>query len=317
MAGTSIDQHLGPGAHGRPHVLHVTADEAAGGGHDEASDNEDRDQDEQPVAEADGVTHRPDDREHEEARQHEEGADGEADRAHPRRDGEGERRQDTGSDDGERGVDAGVADEGDRDVGGQREEHGEGGSDERRHGEHAEDQADVAPGQACGDDGADREADEVEDLDRRDEVGPVHRVEVEGLLILERGQRGEAGDGGGQEGQRDEDASQHTDLPDRPPGLAERRWRLSTGRSTTSGAGRRRRSGAGSPRSEARICSLSSSCSWRPRGGSRRRRPMATTTTMGTAKKKKGARQEKTAARPAPSSTPTMAPILMPERWAE
>ena len=39
------------------------------------------------------------------------------------------------------------------------------------------------------------------------------------------------GDGGGQEGQGDEDAAQHADLPDRPPGLAERRWRLSTGRS--------------------------------------------------------------------------------------
>ena len=44
---------------------------------------------------------------------------------------------------------------------------------------------------------------------------------------------------------------------------------------------------------------------------------MVTTITMGTAKKKKGARQLKTAARPAPSSTPTMAPMLMPERWAE
>ena len=76
-------------------------------------------------------------------------------------------------------------------------------------------------------------------------------------------------------------------------------------------------SGAGSPRSEASICSLSSSCSWRPRGGSRRRRPTTTTITMGTAKKKKGARQVKTEARPAPSSTPTMAPMLMPERWAE
>ncbi len=38
---------------------------------------------------------------------------------------------------------------------------------------------------------------------------------------------------------------------------------------------------------------------------------------MGTAKKKKGARHDHTAASPAPSSTPTMAPMLMPERWAE
>ena len=74
---------------------------------------------------------------------------------------------------------------------------------------------------------------------------------------------------------------------------------------------------AGSPRSEASICSLSSICSWRPRTGSRRRRPTTTTTTMGTAKKKNGARQLKTEARPAPRRTPTMAPMLMPERWAE
>ncbi len=44
---------------------------------------------------------------------------------------------------------------------------------------------------------------------------------------------------------------------------------------------------------------------------------MMTTTTIGTAKKKNGARHEKTAARPAPRRTPTMAPMLMPERCAE
>ena len=38
---------------------------------------------------------------------------------------------------------------------------------------------------------------------------------------------------------------------------------------------------------------------------------------MGTAKKKKGARQDQTAASPAPSSTPMMAPRLIPERCAE
>ena len=75
--------------------------------------------------------------------------------------------------------------------------------------------------------------------------------------------------------------------------------------------------GAGSPRSEASICSASSSCSCRPRGGSRRRRPIRTTTTIGTAKKKNGARHDQMAASPAPRSTPTMAPMLMPERWAE
>ncbi len=39
--------------------------------------------------------------------------------------------------------------------------------------------------------------------------------------------------------------------------------------------------------------------------------------TIGTAKKKNGARQVKMEASPAPRRTPTMAPMLMPERWAE
>ena len=160
-------------------------------------------------------------------------------------------------------------------LGAEREEHGERGGDERGHRQHAEDEADVAPGQAGGDDGADGEASEVEELDRRNEVGAVHRIEMERLLILQRGEGREPRDGGGEEGQGDEDAAQHADLPDGPPGLAERGrgldrevddvgWREGGGTSP---------SGAGSPRSEATICSLSSSCSWRPRGGSRRRRP--------------------------------------------
>ncbi len=37
----------------------------------------------------------------------------------------------------------------------------------------------------------------------------------------------------------------------------------------------------------------------------------------GHGEEEEGARQQKTAARPAPSRTPTMAPMLMPERWAE
>ena len=44
---------------------------------------------------------------------------------------------------------------------------------------------------------------------------------------------------------------------------------------------------------------------------------MMTTTAMGTAKKKKGARHDQMEANPAPSRTPTMAPMLMPDRWAE
>ena len=124
-AGLAVGQHLVPGAHGGPHVLHVASDEAAGAGHDEPADDEDGDQDEQAVAEAHRVAHRPDDRQHEEAGQHEQRADGEADGAHPRRDGEGERGEHAGPHDGQREVDAGVADEGQRDVGGQREEHGE------------------------------------------------------------------------------------------------------------------------------------------------------------------------------------------------
>ncbi len=184
--------------------------------------DEDRDQDEQAVAEPDGVAERADGRQHQEAGQDEEGADGEADRAHPGRDGQGERGQHAGADDGERGVDAGVADEGQRDVGRQREQHGEAGGDHGGHRQHAEDEADAAPGQPGGDDRADGEAQEVEELDRRDEVGALHGIEVERLLVLQRGEGGEAGDGGGQERQRDEDPPQHADLPDRAPGLAER-----------------------------------------------------------------------------------------------
>ena len=100
---------------------------------------------------------------------------------------------------------------------------------------------------------------------------------------------------------------------------------ISTGMSSTTGSdpsaaavgARPSSSATGSPRSDASICSLSSTCSWRPRGGSRRRRPTSTTTTMGTAKKKNGARHVNTAASPAPRRTPTMAPMLIPERWAE
>ncbi len=155
-AGVAVPQHLGPGAHGGPHVADVALDEAAGAGHDEAADDEDGDQDEEAVAEADRVAHRTDGREHEEAREDEERADGEADRAHPGRDGQGERGQDARAHDGQRDVDAGVADEGDRDVGGQREEDGERGRDDGGHGHHAEDEADVALGQPGGDDGARR-----------------------------------------------------------------------------------------------------------------------------------------------------------------
>ena len=80
--------------------------------------------------------------------------------------------------------------------------------------------------QAGGDDGAHGEAGEVEELNRRNEVGAVHRIEMERLLILQRGERREPSDGGGEEGQRNEDAAQHPDLPDGPPGLPERRWGL-------------------------------------------------------------------------------------------
>ena len=88
----------------------------------------------------------------------------------------------------------------------------------------------------------------------------------------------------------------------------------STGTSTVVGPSAR---GTDSPRSEASICSVSSSCSWVPRGGSRKRSPMITTTMIGMAKTMKGVRHDESAARPAPMSTPAMAPMLMPERWAE
>ena len=84
--------------------------------------------------------------------------------------------------------------------------------------------------------------------------------------------------------------------------------------SVSEGAATVSRRGTGSPRSDASICSLSSSCSCRPRIGSRRRVPIRTTTAMGSAKKKKGARHDHTVARPAPMRTPAMAPRLMPDR---
>ena len=140
-----------------------------------------------------------------------------------RRDGERERRQHARSHDGERRVDAGVADEGHRNVRRQCEQHREAGGDERRHGQHAEHETDVPLGESGGDSGANGEADEVEDLNRCDQVGALDRVEVERLLVLQRGQGGETRDGRGQEGQGDEDPAEHTDLPDRPPRLPERR----------------------------------------------------------------------------------------------
>ena len=112
------------------------------------------------------------------------------------------------------------------DVGGQREQHGEPGGDERGHRQHAEDEADVAARQAGGDDRADGETEEVEELNGRDQVGALDGIEVERLLVLQRGERREPGDGGGEEREGDEDATQHADLPHGPPGLAERRRRF-------------------------------------------------------------------------------------------
>ena len=71
--------------------------------------------------------------------------------------------------------------------------------------------------------GANDQPDQNEHLDRRHQKGSLDHIEVEGLLVLERGQGGEAGDGGGQEGQGEEDPAEHADLPDHPPGLPEGR----------------------------------------------------------------------------------------------
>ena len=88
LAVAAVTQHLGPGAHGGPDVADVLADQAAGARHDQAADGEDRDQDQQPVAEADGIADGADDREHEQSGQDEQCADGEADGADTGRNGE-------------------------------------------------------------------------------------------------------------------------------------------------------------------------------------------------------------------------------------
>ena len=199
-------------------------------------------------------------------------------------------------------------------VRGQCEQHGETGGDDRGHGQHAEDEAHVAVGQPGGDDGTDGQPEEIEQLNGRDEVGPVHRIEMERLLVLQRGQRGEAGDGRGEEGQGEEDAAQHPDLPDRAPGLAERRRGfhrdVDVGRDVVERHWLRLAPTPGSART-ARPARAG------PVAARRSRRPNSTTTTIGTAKTKNGARQDQMAASPAPRSTPTMAPMLTPERWAE
>ena len=150
-----------------------------------------------------------------------------------------------------------------------------------------EDQPDVAGRQPGGDDGSHGEAEQVEDLDRGDEVGTLDGVEVERLLILQGGQGREAGNGCRQERQRDEDPAEHTDLPDRPPGLAEGRWRFdrvtAANRQHAAGVARAGVGQRGAARRARRRSSArhSSSCSWRPRGGSRRRSPTMTTTAIG------------------------------------
>ena len=65
--GLTVDEHLGPRAHGGPHVLHVPLDQSTGAGHDEPADRKDRHQDQQAVAEAHRVAQRADDRQYEEA----------------------------------------------------------------------------------------------------------------------------------------------------------------------------------------------------------------------------------------------------------
>ncbi len=229
LAVAAVEQHLRPRAHGGPDVAHVVSDQTAGAGHDQPADGEDGHQYQEAVAEADGIADAADDREYQEPRQDEQRADGKADGPHSGRDGERQGRQDAGSDDGEGGDDAGVPDERDGDVRREREQDREAGGNDRGDGEHAEDEPDVPLGEAGRDRRTHRQAEKIEDLDRGGEVGALERIEVEGLLVLQRRQRGEAGDGGGEEGQGHEDAAQGADLPDRAPGLAQRRRRFGRG----------------------------------------------------------------------------------------
>ena len=97
----AVQQHLVAGPHGGPHVAHVAFDEAARARDDEAPDDEDGHQDEQAVAEPDGVPQRTHARQHEEPRQDEQRADGEPDGADTRRDGQGQRGQHAGAHDGQ------------------------------------------------------------------------------------------------------------------------------------------------------------------------------------------------------------------------
>ena len=58
LAVVPVAQHLRPGVHGGPDVADVVRDEVPRARHDEAPDGEDRDEDQQAVAEADGVADR-------------------------------------------------------------------------------------------------------------------------------------------------------------------------------------------------------------------------------------------------------------------
>ena len=300
---------------------HVARDQAARAGHDQPADGEDGHQDEQAVAEPDGVADRADHREDEEPGQDEEGADGEADRAHPGRDGERERRparpgptmasdasmpalpmKATGTLGASANSTAKPA---------ATTEATASMRNTRPMSRAASRVAMVAPT---------ARPEQVEDLDRRDEEGALDRVEVEGLLVLQRGQRGEAGDGGGQEGQGEEDAAQHADLPHRAPGLAER------GRGLDRDVDRRRRApGAGASPSGDGLAPLGDqhllgqldllvAAPRRARAGAA---PTARRRRWARRRRRTACASDQTAASPAPSSTPTMAPMLMPERWAE
>ena len=144
----------------------------------------------------------------------------------------------------------------------------------------------------------------------------MHRIEVERLLVLQRGERREARDGGGEEGQGDEDAAQHPDLPDGPPGLPERGGGLDREvDGVRDGAGVAQRRGLAALGGDHLLAQLELLVA--APGRLAQAQADDDHEHDGHGEEEEGARQVKTAARPAPSRTPTMAPMLMPERWAE
>ena len=168
--------------------------------------------------------------------------------------------------------------------------------------------------------GPDRQARADEDLDRGDRAGRWTSVEVEGLLVLQRGQRGEARRWRrpGRAGRRRSVAARRSSTPVRQASPEGRRGLGGTAEPSAPGGRCTRHVARGTAVSapDASICRLSCSCSCRPRRARAGACPPAPPPDgHGEDEERRPPRRRRPG--PPPRITPIMAPRRHPGRWAE